>query len=109
MTTEKKGTKTAPTHDVAAGAVRPSEAMKELAEVLLGRWKITGDAHGETRYESADGGHFLLDLLERLSGTVPSLQKSPLKTRYGTPCGSLEQQPILAVPLLNVLCSRQNL
>ena len=60
MTLEKKGTRTARIDHVATGAARPSEAMKNLAEVLLGRWKITGDAHGETRYESADGGHFLL-------------------------------------------------
>src|SRR4051812_16462563 len=60
MALEKKGTRADRTHDAAIGAARPSKAMKKLADVLLGRWKITGDAHGETRYESADGGHFLL-------------------------------------------------
>ena len=44
----------------APGWARPSEAMKTLADLLVGRWKITGDAQGETRYEGAEGGHFLL-------------------------------------------------
>lgn len=60
MTPAKKSPTNAGTDHVAPGTARPSGAMKKLAEVLLGRWKITGDAQGETRYESTDGGHFLL-------------------------------------------------
>jgi hypothetical protein len=48
------------TQERAPGSARPSEAMKKLANLLVGRWNITGDAQGETRYESAEGGHFLL-------------------------------------------------
>ena len=60
MTREAKGTRTERTQDRAIEATPPSQAMKQLAEVLLGRWRITGDANGETRYESTNGGHFLV-------------------------------------------------
>jgi hypothetical protein len=34
--------------------------MRRLGEALVGCWKLSGDAHGETRFEWAEGDRFLL-------------------------------------------------
>jgi len=45
----------------ASSAVKPpSEMLKRLGEALVGTWKMTGGAQGESRYEWAEGGRFLI-------------------------------------------------
>lgn len=43
-----------------------SPAMQRLGDALVGRWKLSGDARGEARFEWTEGGMFLLQHVDLL-------------------------------------------
>jgi hypothetical protein len=54
-----------------------SPALKRLGQLLVGRWKLTGGADGEIRFDWMDGGHFLIqhfDLLMFHGGRVRGME-----------------------------------
>src|SRR4051794_26298206 len=90
MTLKQKNTKTEDVQDAAKTTTPPSSVMKDLADLLVGTWKIAGDAQGETRYERVDGGHFLLQHVQldydgrrieglEVLGHLHPIDKSPTK------------------------------
>ncbi|MFZ0138940.1 MAG: hypothetical protein WAK89_17880, partial [Candidatus Sulfotelmatobacter sp.] len=48
------------TNPPASRTQRQTHPDLESLTPLVGTWKISGDAHGQIRYEWADGGFFLM-------------------------------------------------
>ncbi len=48
----------------------PSSALKHLSR-LVGKWKLSGDAHGQIEYKWLEGGHFLMQEVDIEYGGKP--------------------------------------